>query len=110
MSFERADGIAARLPVRPHEMVRIMAGIKHILRHNLGNGHSCIPRNKITAPAVSLLSCSEDDAEIAVDNLISTEEIIEKELGGRAFLFLPKIYQAERTIAQKMKLFCDYPP
>ena len=110
MSFERADGIAARLPNRPHEMVRIMAGIKHILRHNLGNGHSCIPRDKITAPAESLLSCSEDDAEIAVDNLISTEEIIEKELGGRAFLFLPKIYQAERTIAQKIKMFCEYPP
>ncbi|MBQ6380541.1 MAG: ATP-dependent RecD-like DNA helicase [Clostridia bacterium] len=110
MSFERADGIAARLPNRPHEMLRIMAGIKHILRHNLGNGHSCIPRDKITAPAKSLLSCSEDDAEIAVDNLISTEEIIEQELGGRQFLFLPKIYRAERTIAQKMKMFCDYPP
>ena len=47
MSFERADGIAARLPVRPHEMVRIMAGIKHILRHNLGNGHSCIDRKSV---------------------------------------------------------------
>ena len=110
MSFERADSIADRLPIRPHEMVRIMAGIKHILRHNLGNGHSCVPRDKITAPAKSLLSCSEDDAEIAVDNLISTEEIIEKELGNRAFLFLPKIYAAERTIAQKMKMFCAYPP
>lgn len=110
MSFERADGIAARMPNRPHEMVRIMAGIKHILRHNLGNGHSCIPRDKITAPAKSLLGCSEDDAEIAVDNLISTEEIIEKELGGRLFLFLPYIYEAEYIIAQKMKMFCAYPP
>lgn len=110
MSFERADSIAMRLPKRPHEMVRIMAGIKHILRHNLGNGHSCVPRDKITAPAKSLLECSEDDAEIAVDNLISTEEIIEKELDGRAFLFLPQIYEAERTIAAKMKMFCEYPP
>ncbi|MBR0415440.1 MAG: ATP-dependent RecD-like DNA helicase [Clostridia bacterium] len=110
MSFERADNIAARLPQKPHEMVRIMAGIKHILRHNLGNGHSCVPRDKIAAPAKSLLECSEDDAEIAVDNLISTEEIVECELGGRAFLFLPGIYRAERTIAQKMRMFCDYPP
>ena len=110
MSFERADSIAERLPNRPHEMVRIMAGIKHILRHNLGNGHSCIPRDKIAAPAQSLLSCSEDDAEIAVDNLISTEEIVSKDLGEREFLFLPKIYEAERVIAQKMKMFCDYPP
>jgi len=110
MSFERADNIAAHLPQKPHEMVRVMAGIKHILRHNLGNGHSCVPRDKITAPAKSLLECSEDDAEIAVDNLISTEEIVECLLGGRAFLFLPKIYRAERTIAQKMRMFCDYPP
>lgn len=110
MSFERADLIASRLPKRPHEMLRIMAGIKHILRHNLGNGHSCVPRDKITAPAENLLECSEDDAEIAVDNLISNEEIIEKELGGRPFLFLPYIYEAERSIAAKMKMFCEYPP
>ena len=62
------------------------------------------------APAKNLLECSEDDAEIAIDNLISTEEIVEKELGGRQFLFLPHIYRAERTIANKIKMFCAYPP
>ena len=110
MDFERADAIASRLPNRPHEMLRIMAGIKHILRHNLGNGHSCVPREKMIKPAKSLLDCSEDDVEIAIDNLISNEEIVEKTLGKRVFLFLPKIYEAERTIAQKLKMFCDYPP
>lgn len=110
MSFERADEIAMKLPIRPHEMLRIMAGIKHILRHNLGNGHTCIPRDKVTEPAKNLLDCDTDEAEIAVDNLISTEEIIEDQLGGRDFLFLPYIYDAERTIAAKMKMFVQYPP
>ena len=110
MSFERADAIADRLPQRPHEMLRIMAGIKHILRHNLGNGHSCIPRSKLLMPAKNLLECSEDDVEIAIDNLISTEELVEKQLGKRTFLFLPPIYRAEKTIANKLRMFCAYPP
>ncbi len=110
MSFERVDEMVNHFVSRPHEMIRIMAGIKYILRHNLGNGHSCVPREKVIEPAKNLLECSADDAEIAIDNLISSEEIVEAALNGRYFLFLPEIYDAEKTISQKIKMFCAYPP
>lgn len=110
ISFERADEIASHLPVKPNEMIRIMAGIKHILSHNLGNGHSCVPRDLIIEPAKNLLDCDSDSAEIAVDNLISNEEIVECTLGGRDFLFLPHIYEAEITIAKIISMQVQYPP
>ena len=108
--FDRADEIVLKLSARPHEFVRIMAGIKYILTHNLGNGHTCVPRELIIKPAENLLGCDSDSAEIAVDNLISSGEVIERVLDGRPFLFLPDIYEAEFEIAQFMKRQVEYPP
>ncbi|MBQ2813210.1 MAG: ATP-dependent RecD-like DNA helicase, partial [Clostridia bacterium] len=51
INFERADAIAASLPDSPPEAYRVRAGVLHVLRHNLGNGHSCLPREKMLIPA-----------------------------------------------------------
>ena len=110
ITFDKADEIAANLDEPPLYDYRAQAGVIHIVRHNLGNGHTCIPRSKIFAPAKELLGCEDDYVDIALDNAIDSKMLVQKEIGGKDFLFLPEIYLAETTIADRIKLMLNYPP
>lgn len=69
---------------------RCQAGVTYIVRHNLFNGHTCLPRNSIIKPAMLLLECNEDEAEIAIDNAIDAKQLVEENIDGKAFLFCLK--------------------
>lgn len=110
ITFDKADEIAANLDEPPLYDYRAQAGVVHIVRHNLSNGHTCIPRDKIFAPACDLLGCEDDYVDIALDNAIESKMLVQKEINGREFLFLPEIYIAESTIADRIKMMVNYPP
>lgn len=109
-SFERADEIAFSLDEPPLFDYRSQAGVVYVVRYNLNNGHTCLPRNSIIKPAMSLLDCSEDDVEIAIDNAIDGSQLVQEEIDGREFLFLPEIYRAESSIAQRIQVMLKFPP
>ena len=48
--------------------------------------------------------------DIAIDNAIAAGALVQEELDGRPFLFIPSIYQAERTIADRIKMMIQFPP
>ncbi len=110
ITFEKADEIVDNLSDKPPHSCRAQAGIVEILRHNLGNGHTCIPRDKILRPACNLLGCNEDYAEIAIDNDIEENTVVQRELDGREFLFLPDIFLAESRIAERIQIMLQFPP
>ena len=62
------------------------------------------------APACELLSCTEQEAQDAIDGLIEDRELVEKPLAGRAFLFLPHMYLAEKNIADRIRVMLRFPP
>ena len=45
--FNQADDAAASLGLDPESEFRRRAGILHVLRHNLNNGHTCLPTEKL---------------------------------------------------------------
>ncbi len=110
ISFERADVIASNLPNPPENDFRIAAGIVHVVRHNLNNGHTCVPRNKLLAPSSGLLDTNEDTIDVAVDALIEQGKLIQEEIDGKNFLFLPNIYNAEKNAARRIQVMCQFPP
>ena len=110
ITFDKAEQIAENLQERPPFTYRAQAGICYILHHNLGNGHTCIPRDKIIEPAKELLICDSDEVEIAIDNAIESKAIIQRKVYDRDFLFLPEIYHAERGIADRIKIMVEFPP
>ncbi|MFR5874974.1 MAG: ATP-dependent RecD-like DNA helicase [Eubacterium sp.] len=110
INFERADEIANNLQSKPAFDYRAQAGVTYIVRYNLGNGHTCVPRDKLFTPASGLLECSNDDIDIAIDNAIENKQLIQKNINGRDFLFLPEIYNAEKSIADRIKIMTQYPP
>lgn len=110
ITFDNADEIVEHLEKRPPFECRAQAGLCYIVRHNLGNGHTCIPRDKIYAPASSLLECGRDDVDIALDNAIEGKMLVQKQIDGRDFLFLPEIYAAEASIADRITIMTYFPP
>ena len=110
VTFDRADEIAAKLDEAPSYDYRAQAAVVHIVSHNLGNGHTCVPRRKVLAPAKELLGCNDDYAEIAIDNALDARMLVQDTLKGKEFLFMPDIYEAEKRIAERIAVMTAFPP
>lgn len=110
ITFDKAEEIADNLTEKPPFEYRAIAGVCYVLHHNLGNGHTCIPREKMINPASQLLGCDDDNVEIAIDNAIEQRAVVQRKVNGRDFLFLPEIYHAERGIADRFRIMVEYPP
>ena len=110
ISFERADTIARAMQDEPDAKLRAMAGIVHAVRHNLRNGHTCLPREKLFAPCAELLGASRDVLEEAMNELVSCGRLVEKTWNDTAFVFLPRVYEAERSAADHIKMKLRFPP
>lgn len=110
MGFERAEAIAESLPVQPDEIYKIKAGIIHVIKHNLNNGHTCLPKRKIILPCCSLLNVDEYTIKDSISALIEDRRIISRVINSEEFLFLPDIYLAELNCADKIKMILRFPP
>lgn len=110
IGFERAEQIAASMEVKPAEHFRIQAGVLHVIRHNLGNGHTCLPREKLISPCCALLSASNDDVQMAMDELVKDKKLASFFMNQKEFLALFKIYSDEMSAADRIKVFLNYPP
>lgn len=110
MGFERADAIASALPEPPDRAYRVSAGIVHVVKYNLNNGHTCVPRKKLIAPSSGLLEADEDTIEAAIDALVESSRLISQMMNGKEFLFLPQIYSAEKLAAQRILVMTKFPP
>lgn len=109
-SFDRAEEIAQSLDSPDLYDYRCQACIVYAVRHNLDNGHTCLPRSAVLKTAVNYLECSEDTAEIAIDNALAAQQLFSADINGKEFLFLPEIYEAETAVADRIKLMVNYPP
>ncbi len=110
VSFDRAEQIASSLPVPPSAERRIEAGIIHIIRHNLNNGHTCIPLEKMFTPALGLLSEPREKIEEIIYSLAEKKCLVIKNIKGKEFLFAPEVYYAENGIARRLQVLLKYPP
>lgn len=108
ISFDRAEKIASELEFAPQPKHRMRAGISHIIRYNLINGHTCLPRNKVTALSCELLSVTEKEAEDAVEEMILNKLLIPFVMKEKEYLSLPDVYDAEKTIDEKLKLLMRF--
>lgn len=108
VSFERAEKIAAALSEPPMIKHRLRAGINHIIRYNLLNGHTCLPKEKIMPLACELLNISEFEAIEAVEEMLLNKLLIPFEKNGKEFVSLPDVYDAELKIAERIELLTKF--
>lgn len=100
--FERVEKIAFDFGISPDNELRISSGIEYILRKNLLNGHTCLPRNKLIPVAVNLLESDEYRIDNICDKMIERLIIRTKTVNDTDFLVLPEYYNAEEYIAARL--------
>ncbi len=110
ISFERAELIASELPKQPEELFRIKAGIIHVIKHNLNNGHTCLPRRKLKIPCMQLLNVDSDTIDSAIDSLTEEKKIVTHEINDEEFIFLFHIFSAEMSCSERIKIMLKFPP
>ncbi len=109
-SFDRVDQIAASFGLHEDNVYRIEAGILHVLRHNLGNGHTCIPCDKVANVSANLLSVTVDDVFIAMERMKQNRQLSIVNFQSKSFAALPRMYEKEDYIAKRLTLMLQFPP
>ncbi len=101
-SFDRTEEIAEHFGTEPDSISRLTAGITYILKKNLGNGHTCLPLDKLISVATELLGVGRENIEFALKKMNDGFLISEEEINGKEFVFLPQYYNAEKYIAARL--------
>lgn len=110
VEFTVADKLAESLEYDRANAERVKAGVLYVLRHNLLNGHTCLPADKLCTAAGQMLGVSLEDAQAALYALCRDFEAVCENFGGRDFIFLPKQHRSEVYSADRIRMMLKYPP
>ena len=106
--FEKVENIAYNFGVSQDNEMRLSAGIEYILRKNLMNGHTCLPRKKLLKVAQALLDSDELRLESVCDKMIEGLIIRTKTINDTDYLALPDLYSAEEYISARLTSILRY--
>ena len=109
IGFERADRIAASLERPQDDVSRVRAGLLHVLRHNLGNGHTCLPADKLASAAARMLGVEHGLTEDVLRELKEDTSVVSRAFRGREFIFLPDLYRSEVYSAGRIQMLLRFP-
>ncbi len=107
--FGMADAIAQSMCLEYNSRERVSAGITYVLRHNLQNGHTCLPQDKLCSAASAFLSVEPETVEETLHFLLENEDLAQAEYRGRQWIYLPEYLHAEFTAAQHLRWLVRYP-
>lgn len=102
LQFSRADVIAADLQIDSTDSLRVRAGLLYVLRHNAGNGHTCLPRERLVQCTANHLKIGTDAVDIELDHLLDDGEAHKCTRAEGEFIFLPDLFNAEIDIAARL--------
>jgi len=100
--FFEADKFAESLGFGDDSPERIEAAALFELRHNLHNGHTFLPREKLTAATAQLISLSPEAVSDAVDRLLAMGEAVRETIAGQDAIYLSQLYEAETYTADRL--------
>ncbi|TQI65548.1 ATP-dependent RecD-like DNA helicase [Clostridium sp. KNHs216] len=109
IGFERADDIAASLERPQDDGCRVRAGILHVLKHNVGNGHTCLPADKLLAAAQKMLGIGPEQALDTLEALKAEMSVCAVLFDGREYIFTPKLYRSELYSAGRLNMMLRFP-
>ncbi len=110
ISFDIADTIAQSMELPYDDSGRVQAGVLYVMRHNLENGHTCLPVDKLCRAAQQMLGVELEAVRDAVYTLCQGFQLHCESFREREFLFLQKQAQCEQYIAARMKSMLRMPP
>ena len=108
--FTKADMIAEFMGRTSSDPCRIRAGIVYLISYNSGNGHTCLPLDKLTDAASKFLKIEQETIECTISELLSDATLVCDSFEDRNFVFLPSLYKSEYYCAERIKTLLQIPP
>ena len=102
LSFERVETIAFDLGISRENEMRLASGVEYVLKRNLLNGHTCLPRNKLVDVSSQLLETDLERINYICDKMIENLLLRTKTVNDKDYLSLPDFYNAEEYIAARL--------
>ena len=109
LKFSQVDGIARTLEVAAGSGLRLSAGLLYTLRHNAGNGHTCLPRQKLAAATARFLRVEPDAVERSLQERLDRGEMRARTFEQTEYIYLPDLLAAEEDIAARLGEISTFP-
>ena len=101
--FDEADALALSLGFEEDSPQRIAAALIYEMVYNLNNGHSFLPREKLTAATAQLIGVDAESAEECLDVLSDEGEVVQQEIARVNGVYLRRLYEAETCTAERLR-------
>lgn len=103
ITFGRADAVAHHLSIQHNSQARIRAAILYTLRHNLQNGHTCLPMEKLLITAEQFFEIPREMLELELSLLCDDNEAQIVSYNNIDYIYLPDALHAEMIGALRIK-------
>jgi len=114
IEFEQADQIAGRMDIPEDSPLRVQAALSYVLRRNAQNGHTCVPRDKLTSITTQFLQCEPELVENQLQRELEDSSLYLLDGEWGECIYLPDLFFAENYIAGRINLMLatqnPYPP
>ena len=103
VDFALTDAIAISMGFDGDDPCRLRAALEYELSYNAsGGGHVFLPREKLLLATAQLIGMTPDDLEPALDKLIDGFGVVQQTIAGVQGCYLPRLYQAETFVAERL--------
>lgn len=109
ISFPRADTVAQQRQLPKENTCRLQSGLLYVLTHNAGNGHTCLPQDKLLQAASALLGIAPEELAPVLQEMLDTRMLVCAQFAQRPYLFTNVMYRAETYIAERVGMMLQYP-
>ena len=101
-AFGDVDAFALELGVDGDDERRVEAGVLFELTHNLNNGHTFLPQDKLLDATVRLLELDSETVSAALERLAEQGRMVRDELLRMQVCYLPEFYEAETYVVDRI--------
>lgn len=103
VGFRIADEIARRVGIHTDSDFRIRSGILYVLQQAAMEGHTCLPKDMLTARASELLEVEPEYIEKHYMDMSIDRKLVLKELEGPVFIYASSYYYMEANTAAMLR-------
>lgn len=107
--FYEADALALSLGYSSDSPQRVEAAVLFELRHNLTNGHTFLPAEKLVAATCQLIGMESDAVETALRVLTENGHIVRETVANCDACYLEGIHRAESYSAERLLQMASIP-
>ena len=97
-----ADRIAAAFGIARDSLLRIRAGLSHVLSEAMAEGHCGLPRAELVEASVRVLEVEAGLVEQGIGEEVAEGTLVEDTIGGQPAVFLGWLFHSERNIAERL--------